>query len=270
VTSAHDTRASNLTALADACACAAAALPAEQVRGLAERAAAITDPQHTQRIQDRPPTSRFRDAASAIVTAWKSMTPPVSGSTVAGMLLASLSANELERHRETVDLVWTGPGTDTIRGQATSDVVVELINKAQRTLVIATFASRRVQKVRDALLAATERGVKVTLILENENTNGQYLPAARDPFEGIPAEILEWPADKRSIENQWSPALHAKFVLVDESTVLVTSANLTGYALDKNIEAGVLINGGPLPGRLMEHLRDLAYNGILTTIDPHQ
>ena len=253
--------------LVTACSTAAAMLPLEQVLGLADRAFAVPDPSAIRHIQDRPPTPRFREAATAIVDAWRAATPPITGETVAGMLRACAATIERERGAETVDLVWTGPGTDSIRGQATSDVVVSLIQEAQHALVLSTFASRRVPKVRDALQAATARGVRITLILENENTNGRYQPAARDPFEGIDAEILEWPAHQRAMENDWSPALHAKFVLVDEAALLITSANLTGFALDRNIETGALIRGGPLPGRLLDHLRQLTYTGILAQVD---
>lgn len=253
--------------LVAACAQAAATLPFEQVLGLADRALAVPDPSAIRHLQDRPPTPRFREAATAVVEAWRVATPSVTGETVAGMLQACAATIKRERGAETVDLVWTGPGTDTIHGSATSDVVVGLIQEAENALVLSTFASRRVAKVRDALQAAVARGVRITLILENENSNGQYQQAARDPFEGIDAEILEWPADRRLIENNWSPALHAKFVLVDEKALLITSANLTGFALDRNIEAGALIRGGPLPGRLLAHLRELTYDGVFAQVN---
>ncbi len=254
-------------ALATTCTEAAAALPDTQVRLMAERAAVVADPNSVSSIQDRPPTQNFRSHAARVVTAWRATSLLVGGPTVAGMLLAAATATRRARMEETVDLVWTGPGTDAIHGQATSDVVVDLINDARRTLVLSTFASRRVAKVREALAAADTRGVQITLILENENTNGQYQQAARDPFEGIHAEVLEWPANQRGPEGNWTPALHAKFVLVDDRALLITSANLTGFALDRNIEAGALIRGGPLPGRLLTHLRALVYSNVLAPVE---
>lgn len=61
--------------------------------------------------------------------------------------------------------------------------------------------------------------------------------AVRGKFQSISAirDILKDPkAEVRFIRN-----LHAKFVVADEQTAIVTSANLTGGGLDKNIEMGV-------------------------------
>jgi phosphatidylserine/phosphatidylglycerophosphate/cardiolipin synthase-like enzyme len=52
-------------------------------------------------------------------------------------------------------------------------------------------------------------------------------------------------------------ALHAKAAIADDHTALVTSANLTGFAIKDNMELGLLIRGGPVPGRLASHLREL-------------
>ena len=45
--------------------------------------------------------------------------------------------------------------------------------------------------------------------------------------------------------------------VVDGARAFITSANLTGHALEKNMEAGVLINGGPVPKTLSDHLQAL-------------
>jgi phosphatidylserine/phosphatidylglycerophosphate/cardiolipin synthase-like enzyme len=182
------------------------------------------------------------------------------------MLLAAASATTSARAEERVDLVWTGPDSKSIRGRATSDVIVHVIDLANTSLVLCTFASRRVPRIRAALKAAAARGVAITLILENENSNAAYKPASRDPFAGIKAQTLEWPADRREPTGGWSPALHAKFALADDAALFITSANLTGFALDYNIEAGLLLEGGPIPGQFRDHLRDLAYSKILTEV----
>ena len=48
--------------------------------------------------------------------------------------------------------------------------------------------------------------------------------------------------------------MHAKILVVDRRIALVGSANLTGHALERNLECGVLIRGGPVPGQLVAHL----------------
>ena len=57
--------------------------------------------------------------------------------------------------------------------------------------------------------------------------------------------------------------MHAKGVVVDESAAFVTSANLTGHALDENMELGVLVRGGAVPRRLASHFRSLADAGVI-------
>ena len=51
--------------------------------------------------------------------------------------------------------------------------------------------------------------------------------------------------------------VHAKVAVCDEELCFVSSANLTGYAMDRNMEAGVLIQGGTLPRTLHRHLEAL-------------
>jgi phosphatidylserine/phosphatidylglycerophosphate/cardiolipin synthase-like enzyme len=51
--------------------------------------------------------------------------------------------------------------------------------------------------------------------------------------------------------------VHAKVAVADKTSCFITSANLTGYAMEKNMEAGVLISGGRIPRLLDDHLRSL-------------
>ncbi len=48
--------------------------------------------------------------------------------------------------------------------------------------------------------------------------------------------------------------MHAKVLIVDRRTALVGSANLTGPALERNLECGLLVSGGPVPTLLADHL----------------
>ena len=59
--------------------------------------------------------------------------------------------------------------------------------------------------------------------------------------------------------------VHAKVAVSDGKMCFITSANLTGYAMDRNMEAGVLIAGGHIPTLLDDHLRALA---ALNVIEP--
>ena len=51
--------------------------------------------------------------------------------------------------------------------------------------------------------------------------------------------------------------VHAKVAVADGRIALVSSANLTGHALGKNMEAGVLVEGGRVPSELQRRLQGL-------------
>lgn len=48
--------------------------------------------------------------------------------------------------------------------------------------------------------------------------------------------------------------MHVKCAIADARYLLISSANLTGFALNLNMEMGVLISGGHLPEQVEEHL----------------
>ena len=43
----------------------------------------------------------------------------------------------------------------------------------------------------------------------------------------------------------------------------LTSANLTGHALEKNMEAGILVTGGHVPSLLRDHLHALIETKVI-------
>lgn len=57
--------------------------------------------------------------------------------------------------------------------------------------------------------------------------------------------------------------VHAKVAVADERICLITSANLTGHAMEKNMEAGVIIEGGNIPATLKSHLQALIATKIV-------
>jgi len=57
--------------------------------------------------------------------------------------------------------------------------------------------------------------------------------------------------------------LHAKALVVDEQVALITSANLTEAALERNIELGILVRDPALASSIALHLRTLIERGLL-------
>ena len=60
--------------------------------------------------------------------------------------------------------------------------------------------------------------------------------------------------------------VHAKVAVTDGMMCFITSANLTGYAMEKNMEAGVLISGGNIPRLLDDHLRSLVDTKVVSPV----
>lgn len=168
------------------------------------------------------------------------------GPFAAGILIGQLEA---QQSSPTVVPVWTGPESTAGQGRLTLAVVADLIAEAQSELLLVSYATYPGPDVVQALHEAVSRGVTVTLLLERSTDNPSF-HGHGEPFAGLPARRLTWPAAARAGEA----SMHAKLLVVDRRIALVGSANLTGHALERNLECGVLIRGGRVPGQLVDHV----------------
>ena len=79
------------------------------------------------------------------------------------------------------------------------------------------------------------------------------------------AHLYTWDRKRvRAVEQ--AGTVHAKCVVADERIAFITSANLTSAALERNMEIGILVRGGALPGRLYRHLRALVTTRIVQRV----
>ena len=60
--------------------------------------------------------------------------------------------------------------------------------------------------------------------------------------------------------------VHAKVAVADGKMCFITSANLTGYAMERNMEAGILIAGDAISRTLDDHLRSLVDTGVISPV----
>jgi phosphatidylserine/phosphatidylglycerophosphate/cardiolipin synthase-like enzyme len=78
------------------------------------------------------------------------------------------------------------------------------------------------------------------------------------------AKIFIWPLAKReNSPNGKHGSLHAKVAIGDSTHLYISSANLTEYAMNLNMEMGVLITGGNLPANVQNHFDELIMNSVL-------
>jgi len=133
-----------------------------------------------------------------------------------------------------------------------------MVANATESLVLVSFTSYDVADLTTALAAAIGRGVQVTLILETpDDPGGALVIGPTHPFAPIKntARFYRWPLEAREAFFASAARLHAKCVIADRSSALITSANLTSAGINDNIELGVLLEAGPLPARLDRHLK---------------
>jgi phosphatidylserine/phosphatidylglycerophosphate/cardiolipin synthase-like enzyme len=108
--------------------------------------------------------------------------------------------------------------------------------------------------------------VKLFLLLESSIDEGGSIEidVIAKMKKVIPrAHVYAWKDKAAEFEGG---RVHAKVAVADKSACFITSANLTGYAMEKNMELGLLINGGAIPGLISDHLKALVDTKTLTQV----
>ncbi len=218
------------------------------------------------------PQPAIREQVSAFLDLWQATAPTLSDQSVALALSAAAQAVEAERSQERLELVWTGPDSRLIPLRRTDQALLQLIDSAQETLHIVSFAVYRIEAIAQALVRAASRGVAISLYLETPDASEGRI--AYNTLAAFGAEVQQrariyvWPLDKRprSTDGRHG-SLHAKVAIADGCVMLVSSANLTEYAMTLNMELGVMVYGGVSPERVAEHLRRLVEQGTFRRVE---
>jgi phosphatidylserine/phosphatidylglycerophosphate/cardiolipin synthase-like enzyme len=140
------------------------------------------------------------------------------------------------------------PETDAVPVRRTEQALLELIARANRKLIVVSFAVYKVREVADALIAAAQRGCDVSVVLESEAESGGKVTFEMAEALGSDvaacANFYSWPYELHPETGAGRRAsLHAKCAVADGERFLVSSANLTEYAFTKNMELGLLVEG---------------------------
>jgi phosphatidylserine/phosphatidylglycerophosphate/cardiolipin synthase-like enzyme len=171
-----------------------------------------------------------------------------------------------QRMSDRVELVWSPPELDAVDARDTSVVVQELFRRARTHITIATYALDAREKA-EALFGElaqrmdTEPSLVVRVFANIHRTYRDPTPSAvliREFAKQFREQI--WPGqrlpevyyDPRSLETEphKRAVLHAKAVVVDGRWTLLSSANFTQAAQQRNIEAGVLLDDPRLAARM--------------------
>ncbi len=233
---------------------------------LAELVAGLRGGTDDASLMSRVATSRYRDAVEQLLDAWKSR-GEVSGQTLA-LALECVADSRRRSHEEDLSIVWTGPSTDAVPLRRTDQALLELVRCARERLIVVSFAAYRIPELAAALVDACARGVKVAIVLESPaESAGKVafdMAAALGGDVARHAALYTWPADRRPKTSTGTRAsLHAKCAVCDARQLLVSSANLTEFALTLNMELGLLVKGGDTPLRVQRHFEQLILRGDL-------
>lgn len=199
-----------------------------------------------------------------LVDAWRATA--VSAEELALMLLAAGHVFTKTAGQQSTELVWTGPTTPFVSARRTEQALLQVINAAEQTLFITSFVAYDVSTIVKALNAASDRGVVISMLLELSQDHGGSITfdAIGKMRTLIPASRLYAWRDKADPFTEGR--VHAKVAVADAAVCFITSANLTGHAMEKNMEAGVLIMGGHTPKLLNDHLRSLVDTRLVTPV----
>lgn len=174
---------------------------------------------------------------------------------------------DVERQERQLELVWSGPASGLLGVRRTDQVLYDLIANAKQHITLATFAAARIQKLNSVLVEAVGRGIPVELILEFESASeGQLTKSAIAAFDDRiihAARIYYWPLRRRERNERGFPGkLHVKCAIVDDA-VLISSANLTDDALNRNMELGSLIRERATAEAMRCHFAKLVQEKVL-------
>jgi phosphatidylserine/phosphatidylglycerophosphate/cardiolipin synthase-like enzyme len=134
-----------------------------------------------------------------------------------------------------------------------------------------SYAVYRIPFIREALVKAARRGVLITVIVETpDRIEGQSEYSTLSALGGDVAScaaVFFWPREqRRAHESGKLGILHVKCAVADGRWLFLSSANLTEYAFNINMELGVLVTGGRLPSQVEENFDRLATTGVLQRV----
>jgi phosphatidylserine/phosphatidylglycerophosphate/cardiolipin synthase-like enzyme len=133
-----------------------------------------------------------------------------------------------------------------------------VIDSATERLLVVSYAVYHIPRICEALVRAADRNVAITVVVESpersEGRNAYSNLAAVGPSVASRCSVYVWPIEERRRDGTGKPGLlHVKCAVADGRWLFLSSANLTEYAFTLNMELGVLITGGQLPGQIEDH-----------------
>lgn len=241
--------------LLDAIAALVSLVSPEKVQAVAARVRRTDANKAAIALQSVVGTPVASTVVEQVVAAWQKS--KVGSDELASMLLAASHVHTRTVSEQSTELVWTGPTTPFVSARRTEQALLQVINSAEQSLFITSFVAYDISSIVKALNGAIKRGVMISMLLELSKDDG-----GRITFDAIGTMSRLVPAAKLYVWREKAEpfhdgSVHAKLLVADSNVCFITSANLTNHAMERNMEAGVLISGGAVPKMLQNHLQAL-------------
>lgn len=236
----------------------------EKVRALAGAVRKIEGAKANASLSDVVGTAAAKAVVERLVDAWRATS--ISSDELALMLLAANHAFENVSKHQSTELVWTGPTTPFVSARRTEQALLQVIGAAKQTLFITSFVAYDVSTIVRALNDASTRGVSISMLFESSQDDGGSISfdvIGRMQTLVPAAKLFAW---RERVAPFADGRVHAKVAAADGRVCFITSANLTGHAMEQNMEAGVLITAGPIPMLLLEHLQALVDTRVVSPV----
>lgn len=181
-----------------------------------------------------------------------------------------------------IALTWTGPEDVVTETRDTGAVARQLFAGAHRSLLVSTYALDEGAKgenllgvLRARMMAHPDLDVRFYVNLAREY--GDDRPSATilaEHVRRLQEKVFTWEPrpvvfyDRRALEPGHGPraCLHAKVIVRDGTQTLITSANLTEAAQERNVEAGVLIDDAAFARGVIGQFERLEAAGVLVGV----
>jgi len=231
-------------------------LSSGQAEALALELESVSSPSRLRRVGGLPAPRSVKELCDL----WQRV-EGIDGPRLADAIRCAARAIETVTGYEKVELLYTGPGDDSLR--RTRQGLLEVVRVARSRLWVVSFVvGAGVDEVLSALAERADAGVMVNLLIDHRTDSGRAgLQRLEDFAHGC--RVYVWPDDQREFEPGRFANLHAKCAVADGRKAFVSSANLTGWAMDHNLEVGYLVTGGSTPETLARYLDELVQGGSL-------
>lgn len=218
-------------------------------------------------VLQRLPATNNADLAFLVTDTIRHTVGVMSWEALSWALQTTHASYQRTQAEQRTELLWSGPSpANKIPARRIDQTLYDLIAAAKHEILLVTFAAAKIERLTGELLKAIQRRVKVRLVLEfTETSEGQLTFDALKAFPGdliASAEIFHWPASKRERNQAGKPGkLHAKLAIID-GVALVSSANLTDDAFNRNLELGVLVHDPRFVSNSKDHVESLVADGL--------